>query len=196
MTKPKPSIPDDQPEYGPHFAALNEKRRAFVLAVLADPHGRQGDWAAAAGYSTHKNGHAVVACNLLQDERIRAAIFEVARGHLQGAGPALAVKNLLRIAADTKNSRHYDASIAILNRTGLGEKAEHIVRVENVTDQRMMELAARLAGELGVDVGTLAGANLMPAPKLIEGEAVEVQPEKPEHDPGANTSPTSDRTLL
>jgi hypothetical protein len=173
------------PEMGPCMRALSEKQRMFVLAMLADPHGTQSDWAKAAGYSTKGDGHYVVGCRMMQDPRITAAMQEVAKQHLGGKGPALAVRNLLNIAGNEKHPKHYDASLAILNRTGMSEKTEHTVRVEHTSDDRMLEICRRMAIEMGVPLEHLIGANhpALASLKTIEGEAVEVQPENPELDP-------------
>jgi hypothetical protein len=185
---------DDEPELGPAMSKLNEKQRRFVLAMLADPHGFQGSWAEAAGYSTKGDSHHVRACRLMQDPRIIAASQEVARQHLGGNGPVLAARNLINIAKNEKHPKHYEASLAILNRTGMSEKTEHTVRVEHTADDRgMIELCRRLALEMNVPIEMLIGANhVAPPPKMIEATAVEVeepaasadaQPENPELDP-------------
>jgi phage terminase small subunit len=92
MTKQQTATSDDEPELGPAMSKLNEKQRRFVLAMLADPHGFQGSWAEAAGYSTKGDSHHVRACRLMQDPRIIAASQEVARQHLGGNGPVLAAQ--------------------------------------------------------------------------------------------------------
>ena len=107
MTR-EPQAPDtivsDEPEFGPAMSALTEKQRRFVLAMLADPFSNGAAWAKTAGYSVASNGHRVAACRMLRDPRIERAVFEVACSHLNSAGPALAVQNLLRIARDPKHS--------------------------------------------------------------------------------------------
>jgi len=186
----EPTIsPEVEASYGPAMSALGEKQRAFVLAMLANPHGTQGDWAKAAGYSTKSDSHFVVASRMMQDPRIQAAAQEVAKAHLGGNGPALAVRNLINIAKNEKHPKHYDASLAILNRVGMSEKTEHTVRVEHVNDTAMIDICRRLALEMNVPLEVLVGANHPQLPKMIEGSAVEVeepaavQPENTELDP-------------
>jgi hypothetical protein len=193
MTEPKPTIsPETEASYGPAMQALTEMQRAFVLAMVADPHGSQAAWAEAAGYSTRGDGHHTQASRMLQDPRITAAAQEVARQHLGGNGPALAVRNLLTIAKDAKHPKHYDASLAILNRTGMSERTEHTVRVEHVNEAPMLELVKRVAAEMNLPLEMLIGANhpALPKMKLIEATAVEVeepaaaaQPENQQLDP-------------
>jgi hypothetical protein len=176
MTKQQTAASDEL-EMGPAMSKLNEKQRLFVLAMLADPHGFQGSWAEAAGYSTKGDSHHVRACRLMQDPRIVAAAQEIARQHLGGNGPALAVRNLINIAKNEKHPKHYDASLAILNRVGMSEKTEHRVVVEHWNDAEMEELCRRLALEMNVPLETLIGANhpALTLPKLIEASAVEVE---------------------
>jgi hypothetical protein len=196
MTKQQTAAPvDTEPEMGPAMRALVPKQRLFVLAMLSDPGGFQGNWAEAAGYSTKGDSHHVTACRMMQDPRIIAASQEVARQHLGGNGPVLAARNLINIAKNEKHPKHYEASLAILNRTGMSEKTEHTVRVEHTTDDRgMIELCRRLALEMNVPIERLIGANhpaLASPSNLIEAEAIEsepapvdaVQPETPEFDP-------------
>jgi hypothetical protein len=183
MTKQQTTAPDDETELGPKMAALVPKQRLFVLAMLADPGGFQGSWAEAAGYSTKGDSHHVVACRLMQDPRIIAASQEVARQHLGSNGPALGVKNLLRIATDQKHPKNYEASLAILNRCGMSEKVE--VRIEHTVDDRsMIDICRRMAAEMGIPLEMLIGANTIDgevrAPKLIEASAVEVKAEEPD----------------
>jgi hypothetical protein len=190
MTKQQATSPDDETEMGPAMRALVPKQRLFVLAMLSDPGGFQGSWAEAAGYSTKGDSHHVVACRLMQDPRIIAASQEVARQHLGGNGPVLAARNLINIAKNEKHPKHYEASLAILNRTGMSEKTEHTVRVEHATDDRsMLELCRRMAAEMGIPLEMLIGANTIDgetrAPKLIEAEAVEAEPAPELDDPFA-----------
>jgi phage terminase small subunit len=194
MSKPEPSA-GDEPELGPAMRALAPKQRQFVLAMLADPNGTQSGWAQAAGYSTKGDSHAVVGCRMMRDPRIIAAAQEIAKQHLGGNGPVLAVKNLLRIASNEKHPQNLKATEMILNRTGMHEKSEHRVVVEHRNDAEMEELCRRMALEMNIPVEKLIGANqVAPLLKLIEAEAVEVkaepddpfaavQPEKSDFDP-------------
>jgi hypothetical protein len=193
MTKQQTTAPDDEPEMGPAMRALGPKQRLFILAMLADPHDTQGAWAEAAGYSTKGDSHHVTACRMMQDPKIIAAAQEVARQHLSGNGPALAVRNLLNIAKNEKHPQHLKATEMILNRTGMSERTEHTVRVEHTTsDAPMIELCRRLALEMKIPLEMLIGANHPALPKMIEAEAVESLPSReagvkvePEPDPFA-----------
>jgi hypothetical protein len=171
MSKPEPSA-GDEPELGPAMRALAPKQRQFVLAMLADPNGTQSGWAQAAGYSTKGDSHAVVGCRMMRDPRIIAAAQEIAKQHLGGNGPVLAVKNLLRIASNEKHPQNLKATEMVLNRTGLHEKSEHVVKVQK-NDAEMIELCRRLAIEMNMPLETLIGANhpaVAASPKLIEAQ--------------------------
>jgi hypothetical protein len=161
-----------EPELGPAMRALAPKQQRFVQAMLADPHGTQGGWAEAAGYSTKGRSNDVVACRLMQDPRIVAAAQEIAKQRLDGNGPVLAVKNLLRIASNEKHPQNLKATEMVLNRTGLHEKSEHVVKVQK-NDAEMIELCRRLAIEMNMPLETLIGANhpaVAASPKLIEAQ--------------------------
>jgi phage terminase small subunit len=190
MTKQAtPPAISEESTHGPCMAALTAMQRRFVLAMLADPSGTQGDWGRAAGYSDKADGAKVQACRNLQDTKVQAAIYEVARGHLNGAGPLLAIQNLLRIANDPRHSKNFDATVGILDRVGIHTKSEHRVTVEHKDDREMLALVARLAGELGVDARTLIGANAAEGEthrlKLIEATATEIKAEPEPDDPFA-----------
>jgi hypothetical protein len=161
MTKKSTSteIAEDT-EHGPAMRGLTERQQNFVMGALADPEGNPTDWARLAGYTDNgKTGIRVLAHRLMRDPRIEAAIVEIARSHFTTGGAALAANNLLRIARDQKHPKHYDATLAIMNRVGMHEKSEHVVKVSRPDDQQMLEMVARLANELGVDPSTLIGAN-------------------------------------
>jgi hypothetical protein len=194
MTKQTTSPVDTEPEeMGPAMRSLTPKQRLFVLAMLADPGGFQAGWAEAAGYSVKGDNHHVAACRMMQDPKIIAASQEVARQHLSGNGPALAVRNLLNIAKNEKHPQHLKATEMILNRTGMSERVDHTIEVKHTTDDRsMLELCRRMAAETGVPLAKLVGGNrpgLSEAeqalaghgdggePRLIEATAVEVRAE-------------------
>jgi hypothetical protein len=203
MTKQAAVTISEESTLGPCMQALAPKQRALVLAMLSDPNGTQADWGRAAGYSDKADGAKVSACRNLQDKKVQAAIYEVARGHLNGAGPILAIQNLLRIAGDPKHAKNFDATLAIADRVGIHAKSEHRIMVEHKDDRQMLELVARLAGELGVDARTLIGSNAAEGEaqrlKLIEATATEVssepdpfaavQPEKSEINPSEKSGP-------
>jgi hypothetical protein len=152
----------EEVEHGPAMRALTDKQRKFVQAALASPESNPTDWARLAGYKDKGGGASnirVCAHGLMHDPRIEAAIVEIARSSFTTGGVALAASNLLRIARDQKHPRNYDATIAIMNRVGMHEKSEHVVKVSRPDDQQMLEMVARLANELGVDPSTLIGAN-------------------------------------
>jgi phage terminase small subunit len=147
-------------EQGPAMRGLTERQRNFVMAALADPEGNPTDWARLSGYTDNgKTGIRVLAHRLMRDPRIEAAIVEIARSHFTTGGAALAANNLLRIARNEKHPKHYDATIAIMNRVGMHEKSEHTLKVQRDNSADMEQLAVRLAAELGVNSEALIGGN-------------------------------------
>lgn len=61
----------------------------------------------------------------------------------------------------------------LLNRGGMPAQTEHKVMVEHKQPKQILDLASRLAEEIGVDVDKLIGVNRAAAP-VLEGEFVEV----------------------
>ena len=150
------------------MAALTEKQRRYVLAMLSDPLGMQSDWARAAGYDT-KDPVAlrVTAHRTAHNEGVKEAAREEARRHLDTIGPVLGIGVMFQIAKDPKHKRQLDAAIALANRAGFHERTEHKVTVEHVDDQRLLVIAEKLAAELGTSAAKLIGNS-----PVIEGEVV------------------------
>jgi hypothetical protein len=164
MSKQKDSEPIEEPEFGPCVMALNDRQRKFVMAALASPDSNPTDWARLAGYKDRGKPYSnirVTAHGLMHAPKIEAALVELARTSFTTGGVALAASNLLRIARDQKHPRRYDASVAILNRSGLHEKSEHTLRVQRDNSVDMEQLAIRLAAELGIPAEQLIGWNKM-----------------------------------
>jgi hypothetical protein len=122
-------------------------------------------------------GIRVTAHHLMHDPRIEAAIVEISRSHFTTGGAALAANNLLRIARDPKHPKHYDASIAIMNRVGMHEKSEHTLKVQRDNSVDMEQLVERLAVEFGIPVESLIGANKPMIDVTPTSVTVEAKPE-------------------
>ncbi len=167
-------------EIGPAMEALTPMRRAFVRAVIEM--GRNGienasEAARTAGYSDGGAGTGirVVAHNLMHDARVQAALLEEARKKVNAAAAVVATPVAVAIAMDeTVPARdRLRACEMLFNRGGLPAQTEHKVTVEHKQPKQLLELAARLAQELGIDEARLIGVNRAAAP-LLEGAAVEV----------------------
>ena len=144
-------------------------RRRFVLAMASDPKGSARDWAIAAGYSDVKEGAKVRAHECLHDEKVQAAIGEVAKATLGTVGPLLAVHAVLSMARDRESSGHVKAVEMILNRTGMGEKQQIEITHRDLTGDALMERLRFLAEKHGVNLGNLNTTE----PKVIEHEKAE-----------------------
>lgn len=163
---------DDLDGFGPAMRACTPLQRAFVLAMASDPFGNATKWTKAAGYRNSEVGYRVMAHRLMHDEKIQAAVAEVARGALFTVGPVLAAQGMLRIARDRKHPKHLRAVEMVANRVGLHETTEHVVRVDDARRDpaTMIARIRELAAQLGVDPARLLGANVGPATPLIEHE--------------------------
>lgn len=159
---------DELPEYGPAFQSLNERQRKFVLAMASDPYGSQADWARAAGYSDVSDAAKVRGCLLMQDSRVEAAAFEIARATLGTMGPLIATQVLLRAAANPKHPQQVKAAELIANRVGLQERQEIHVKHTDLTGEALMARLTAVAERLGLDAQKLIGSN------VIDAEATEV----------------------
>jgi phage terminase small subunit len=176
MTEPLPV----EAEYGPAMLALSEHQRRFVEAVIRlGKNGiRNGKAAAkAAGYSADSDNYLrKVASDLMHDQRIQSALMEEARRQINAAATVVATPIVVEIAMneelDAKDRLR--ACEMLFNRGGMPAMTEHKVTVEHRQPKQMVELASRLAAELGVDPARLIGVNRAAAP-VLEGEFVEVK---------------------
>ncbi len=155
---------------GPKMAALSVRQQKFAWAMA------YGEWnateaARAAGYPDYHHGEScytrVQAHRLMHTPAVLDAIEEATGSVLRALGP-LAVGAAKAILKDRSHPAHARILETILDRSGYSAKTEHKVTVEHVDDGRLLELATRMAAELGVDRAKLIGGN------VIEGEATEV----------------------
>jgi phage terminase small subunit len=167
-----PEISDPSFEsLGPAMLALNPAQRRFVCAALIFPTGKDWQIAKAAGYASASHGalrH--TAWRLMHDEKIIEAMHEEADKRLRGSA-LLGVSVITKIARTDGHRDQLKAAEALLNRLGMHEMTEHKVSVEHKQPAQILELAARLAKDLGVGTDRLIGNNRT---RPIEGEFVEV----------------------
>lgn len=158
---------DDLERFGPRMAALTDKQRGYVLAMLSDPLGNPTAWARAAGYSDHMDRCKVSGHHLSHDDRIKEAAREECLRLSDTVGPVLAMGVMFQIARTNGHKDQLKAAEAIANRVGLHETSEHKVSVEHTdkTGAALIERIRQLAGALNIDPAALLGAN---QPKLIE----------------------------
>lgn len=160
------------------MAALPAQRRAFVRAVIAL--GRNGienatEAARQAGYADNGQGIRVRAHTLMHDPGVLAALMEEARKRVNVAAAVVATPVAIEIAMNEafEPKDRLRACEMLFNRGGMPAMTEHKVTVEHKQPRQMVDLAARLAAELGVDPARLIGVNRAAAP-VLEGEYVEV----------------------
>ena len=173
----KPTIEEDT-ELGPAMEALSERQRKFVRAVIEL--GRNGienyaEAAREAGYSNISEGCKVRGHILSHDPRIQAAILEESRKRINLAATVIAIPVITAIAENESVAARdrLHACEMLLNRGGLPAQTEHKVTVEHKQPKQMLELAERLAKEIGIDPARLIGVNPAAA-TVLEGEFVEV----------------------
>ncbi len=157
-------------EFGPAMTSLNERQRAFVIALNNSGLENATQAARLAGYS--QKGASVTAHRLMHSKNIQDAIREDARARL-----ASLVPGALRVLQDTiDNETHPDrlkAALSILNRTGINEVMERNVKVEvtMTTDQKLARIG-ELAEKLGLDPKVLLGNVEVP---VVDAEFEEVK---------------------
>ena len=159
---------------GPAMRKLNERQRAFVVAML-DFGGLDNTRAArAAGYGDGGSGAGirVTAHRLAHDPDIMEAIREEGQARMNSAG-IMAVNTLLEIAnaVDTEKKDKLKAIEMIMNRIGMSAKTEHQVNVtrKDLTSDEMIKRIGMLANKLGVDPQKLLGG------PVVEAEFTEVE---------------------
>lgn len=159
-------------QMGEAMAALNERQRAFVLALFDAPksHGSGVFAAKVAGYGTPQSSQqtlASVACKLKADPRIQAAITEVTKQHFAVLGPA-AVRGLRKILDNPKH-REFGRAIGLIMDRVAPSQSGLVVEVKGE-----VKLSARETDEVLARIEHLAKkfmGGALPAPKIIEHEA-------------------------
>lgn len=162
---------DELPEYGPAMAALGEKRRAFVLAMVENPGLSFAAAARAAGYANAKGGARVRGHHAAHHPGVQAAIREEALKRLN-SGALIAAGVVIEILQDKRSQRkdRLKAAAMLLDRTGFAA-AQNINVHKTVTDhsgKALMERIRALALKHGLDAERL----LAPAP-VIEAKVVD-----------------------
>ena len=166
-------------DFGPAMAALTEKRRGFVMAMIEFPGISAAEAARRAGYSDKSEGAKVTGHYLSHSPAVQAAIREEA-GKRLNASSLTAANVLMGLLVDEKvePKDRIKAAGMLLDRSGFGA-AQTINVNKHVTDNSGQAIMARikaLAEKHGLDPGKLIGHSLpVEPPKMIEGEAVDVE---------------------
>ena len=159
--------------FGPAMSALNDRRRAFVVAFNNGGGKNATEAARAAGYADTGSGRIrVQAHEMLHDPNVQAALVEDARARL--AGDLHATLDIIDDIAN--NPQHKDRLAAAkmkLHHAGMVEvtKVQHEGTVNVTFDQKLERYKALLA-----QTGGAADPALAP---FIEAEFTEVPEEEP-----------------
>lgn len=164
----------DDEDFGPAMAALSERQRSFVMALIEFPGITQAEAARRAGYSDVADGAKVRGHYLAHNPAVQAAIREEAGKRLNSSS-LMAANTLLAILTDegVDAKDRIKAAGMLLDRSGFG--AAQTINVNKTTTDRtgkaIMERIAALSQKLGVDANRLLG----PAPPVVEVEFSEVK---------------------
>lgn len=164
----------DDREYGPAMAALNERQRKFVLAMLEIPGCSHARAAREAGYSDVKEAAKVRGHYCAHNPAVQAALREEAGKRLNGLS-VIAANVMMDVMLDPKTGpkEKLKAAAAVLDRTGFAA-AQNINVNKTVTDnsgKAIMERIAALSQRLGVDSQKL----LAPAAPAVDAEFTEIE---------------------
>jgi phage terminase small subunit len=144
---------------GPAMLRLNDRQRAFVIAMLEMPGIDNTSAARAAGYSDDKQIK-VTAYRLAHDEDVLEAIYEESKRRLR-SGAVMAVSRLLEIANDTTAEKkdQLKAIEMVLNRTGFHAVTEQKIDVthRDESNEEVLKKITLLANNAGLDPKKLLG---------------------------------------
>jgi len=167
----------DKDEFGPAMAALNEKQRAFVLAMVEIPGISNAEAARRAGYSDTAEGAKVRGFYCAHNPAIQEAIREEAAKRLS-ASSLMAAGVLLQLMGDetVDPKDRIKAAGMLLDRSGFGA-AQTINVNKTVTRKIDVTTAANKIAEFRrrfpEQFSKLIGGD-KPAVEPIDGEFVEV----------------------
>lgn len=166
---------NDDHEFGPAMAALTEKQRGFVMAMIEFPGITFADAARRAGYSDTADGAKVRGHYCAHNPAVQAAIREEAGKRLNSA--SLTAANVLMTLLTDEAVEPKDrikAAGMLLDRSGFG--AAQTINVNKTTTDRtgkaIMERIAALAQKHGLDTKALLSG---PAPAVVDAEFSEVK---------------------
>lgn len=160
-------------ELGPEMAALNERQRRFVMAMIETPGITQGGAAEMAGYSTssdgllRKTGHF-----LAHHPAVQAAIRAEAGKRLHSAS-LLAANVVVMMLTDDKvpAKEKLRAAGMLLDRTGFAAVQKIDVTRKDESGGAVLDQIKLLAQRLGLPVQQLLGKSAAP---VVDGEFSEV----------------------
>ncbi len=160
------------------MAALSERQRKFVLAMLLIPGCSHARAAREAGYSDVKEGAKVRGHYAAHNPRIQEAIREEARRRLDGLS-VIAANVMMDAMLDPKvpTRDKLKAAGAVLDRTGFAAVQKIDVTRKDESGVAVLDQIRQLAEKLGLPVQALLGR---PAAPVVDAEFSEVKQEKAE----------------
>lgn len=169
-------------EFGPAMQALNDRQRAFVMAMIEFPGITFTAAAIRAGYSNVKEGAKVRGHYCAHNPAVQAAIREEAAKRLN-ASSLMAANVLMHLLSDeaVEAKDRIKAAGMLLDRSGFGA-AQTINVNKHVTDnsgQAIMQRIKALADKHGLDPRKLLApqsqGKTTQMPTVVEAEFVEVE---------------------
>lgn len=156
----------DDADYGPAMAALNERQRSFVMALIEFPGITQAEAARRAGYSDHLEAAKVRGHYLAHSPAVQAAMREEAGKRLNSSS-LMAANVLLSLLTNERvdPKDRIKAAGMLLDRSGFGA-AQTINVNKHVTDnsgKAIMERIQQLAQKHGLDAKRLLGKPVVDA---------------------------------
>jgi phage terminase small subunit len=171
-TDHEPQVPvAPESELGEAMLVLTKPQRAFVTAMLLFGGVDQNRAALAAGYGGNERSASVIACRMMRNPRIIAAMREEADRRLQ-SGALLASSVLTEIAMDARHKDRFKAAVELLNRSGLMVETRQRITIEDNRDTNDLKReVAKMLSKLYKD------QPLLPAlPKPIDAQFEEIDP--------------------
>ena len=165
----------DHPEDGPATAALTEKQRGFLFALLEN--GGNQTAAAMTSFDTKDLRSAQALGSMLaRHPKVIAALKEEADKRIR-AGAVLAIDVMIEIMQSPGHKDRFKAAVEVANRSGLLVIQQiDVNHNHHVTSSEMIQRIEALSRQLGLDpVKLLGSAGVKPsAPEPIDVEFTEV----------------------
>jgi hypothetical protein len=155
--------------YGPKMAALTEKQRNFVIAMIDHRFATGAALAQLAGYAGNDAALRVKGCQSRQDHRILDACAEEMESRMPGCG-AMSMAALKKIVEDPLHKDHFKAVVALADRSGYSPVARQEIKVthKDMTGDAMIARIKELALKHKLDTNFFLG--LSRDPVLIDAK--------------------------
>jgi hypothetical protein len=166
----------DDIQHGPAMAALTEKQRGFVLAMIENPGITQHQAARMAGYQNSDNGMRVMGHYLAHNPAVQAAIREEAGKRLHSASLIAANVVVAMLTDDAVPAKEkLKAAGMLLDRTGFAAVQKIDVTRKDESGTAVLDRIKQLADRLGLPVQNLIAKPAVGIPATIDAEFSEVK---------------------